>query len=382
VGGQAFTPHFSLADADGNAYVEMPAKATGNDKFCCDPDSNDWYETVKLNYGVDYVGGHVNHFDPVPDTWRKMLEILRFWAGKGIDGFRCDMAEMVPCEFWQWAIPQVKADYPGITFVAEVYNPDQYRNYIHNGHFDYLYDKVGLYDTLRIVTNGASASSITNCWQSVDDIHEHMLNFLENHDEQRIASPYFCNSAEKGRPAMIVCALLRENPVMVYFGQELGEPGMDHEGFSGEDGRTTIFDYWSVPTLRRWHQGKPLAAERRLRSIYRQMLHLCNSERTLVHGQFFDLMYVNQDTLDTSRQYAYLRHCNGEMTLIVANFGDQPVDTAVRIPQHALDCAQLPHGSYTCRNLLTGTETIITLTTESALPISIPPHNAILFKLS
>jgi glycosidase len=79
---------------------------------------------VKLNYGIDYMNGGICHFDPVPDTWCKMLDILLFWASKKIDGFRCDMAEMVPVEFWEWAIPQVKKKYPKILFIAEVYNPN------------------------------------------------------------------------------------------------------------------------------------------------------------------------------------------------------------------------------------------------------------------
>lgn len=380
--GQEFKPFDVDLGTGKDTYHEFPARATGNDCYTASPNRDDWYETVKLNYGVDPWNGST-HFDPIPSTWHKMLDILKFWTSRGVDGFRCDMAHMVPVAFWHWAIRQIKDINPDIIFIAEIYDVALYRSYIFDGGFDYLYDKVTLYDTLRgILTGGWPASDLTRCWQTVEGIGSHMLNFLENHDEQRIASQQFLGDPFKALPALVVSATMSPGPFMLYAGQELGEPAADAEGYSGHDGRTTIFDYWSVPTLRRWHQGKPLAAERRLRSIYRQMLHLCNSERTLAHGQFFDLMYVNQDTLDTSRQYAYLRHCNGEMTLIVANFGDQPVDTAVRIPQHALDCAQLPHGSYTCRNLLTGTETIITLTTESTLPISIPPHNAILFKLS
>src|SRR5690606_10508405 len=130
-------------------YNEYPAKVTGNDCFTHQPSVQDWYETVKLNYGVDYQNGRTEHFDPIPDTWIKMKDILLYWAGKSVDGFRCDMAEMVPLAFWQWVIPQVKNAYPNILFLAEIYNPNVYRDFLRHNTFDFLYDKVGLYDVLR-----------------------------------------------------------------------------------------------------------------------------------------------------------------------------------------------------------------------------------------
>ena len=224
-----FEPYFDLNDKDGTAYSECPAKATGNDHFDNHPGINDWYETVKLNYGVDYcdAGGRSYHFDPIPDTWQKMVDIISFWAGKGVDGFRCDMAEMVPTEFWSWAIGMVKAAYPGILFIGEVYNPSLYRSFVACG-FDYLYDKVGMYDCLcGVMRSTCLASAITYQWQSVDDIKEHMLYFLENHDELRIASDFLAGDARRGIPAAIVSVLMNSNPFMLYAGQEFGERGMD-----------------------------------------------------------------------------------------------------------------------------------------------------------
>lgn len=372
-------------------YVEYPAKATGNDCFSPNPSITDWYETVKLNYGVDYTGGHHKHFDPTPDTWLKMRDILLFWAGKQIDGFRCDMAEMVPVEFWHWVIPQVKQAFPNIIFIAEVYNPALYRSYIFDGGFDYLYDKVGLYDQLRAVTCGTdSAAHISQSWQAVADIQPHMLNFLENHDEQRLASEFFAGQAVKGRAGMIVAACMNTNPVMIYAGQELGERGMEAEGFSGRDGRTTIFDYWHVDTLGRWYnQGKIgntnlTQAECELQSFYTQLLNSCTKEKALSEGTFFDLMYANlgRGNFDEHRHYAFLRTFKNEVIVVIANFSDQSKQIAINIPQHAFDYLQLdPQNKCEALDLLTNEIESISFNPNQAVETYLPSLGGKLLKI-
>ena len=383
--GECFAPSIYLGEGQ-NAYVEFPAKATGNDCFHAHPGVNDWYETVKLNYGVDPWNGS-KHFDPIPPTWTKMADILLYWAAKGVDGFRCDMAHMVPVEFWHWAIAKVKESYPEIVFIAEIYDTNLYRDYIFNGGFDYLYDKVNLYDTLcDIVKRGSSASRITSCWHTVEGVQDHMLNFLENHDEIRVAAPQLFGSPEKAIPALVVSATISTSPFMLYAGQEMGENAEGAMGFSGDDGRTSIFDYISVPSIQRWYsEGKCNLMrlnnkERSLRAVYRKILKICNQEKAISKGLFFDLMYVNGENLDPDRQYVYLRHFGDETLLIAVNFAETDAIVNVSVPQHAIDFLGLAEGVHFMKELLSGKTQHAAVSASDKIRVDIPSHNAVIWK--
>ncbi|MBP5675491.1 MAG: alpha-amylase [Bacteroidales bacterium] len=295
-------------------YKEVPAKASGN-AFTSSPGINDWYETVKLNYCPWHT-----------PTWDRMYQAVRFWALKGVDGFRCDMVELVPPEFLQWLIAEIKREFPEIIFIAEVYQKENYRRYIDEVGFDLLYDKSGLYDTLRAVTcSNASAKGITWDWQFLQDLQPRMLNFLENHDEQRLASDFFCGTPQGGYAALAVSLLLNTAPFMLYFGQEQGERGMDSEGFSGLDGRTSIFD-WNA---KHFGPGKLLPA-------YSELLALAKTP-AFREGRTYDLCYCQDGAFNPDRHFAWLRTDGRETWLLAANFGDE-TQLTLRIPPEALDC--------------------------------------------
>lgn len=381
--GCSFEPYLDLYAGTAEPYHEEPAKATGNDHFDNKPGHNDWYETVKLNYGVDYYAGGVGHFNPVPDTWFKMRDILLFWASKGIQGVRCDMAEMVPVKFWRWAIAEVRRQYPDYLFIGEVYNPALYRQYVEAG-FTYLYDKVGMYDTLRDITAGGSATRITSAWQSTDDIADHMLYFLENHDEQRIASQFFAGDAFKAIPALVVSTLFRSCPYMHYFAQEYGEKGMDKEGFSGKDGRTTIFDYWSVDTMCRADEGTLTDDEKALADIYSKLMNFARTDKT-VSGQSYDLMYANPHSasFNPDRQYAFLRRSGRQLLVVVVNFDSLDRNLKLNIPEHAFEYLNLPDGKdIEGEDILTGVSVAVRLSSQEPLSITVPKNGAAILKFN
>lgn len=343
-------------------FEEYPAKATGNNCFSPTPGINDWYETVKINYCDSY-----------NRTWEKMYDIIDFWASKGVDGFRCDMVELVPVEFFKWLIAKVKETHPGLIFIAEVYKKELYNEYIRNVGFDFLYDKSGLYDTLRTIVEKntgndylpvelwQSATGITRNWQFLGDLQPYMLNFLENHDEQRFCSEFFGKSTKAAMAPLYTSLFMNTAPFMIYFGEEAGECGMDEEGFSGRDGRTTIFDWWSVGSIRRLRK---LISSGEYKSLNpgkitkaglkkEEAEHFCRfamatrfaaSDEAIRKGSTYDLCYCNygSEGFDKDRHYVFLRDHHDHTLLIACNFSNHDTKMKITIPQHAFEWMEIP----------------------------------------
>ncbi len=362
-----------------NKFKEEPAKWTGNGSRLAQPDMNDWYETVKVNYGVSPEGnkhfevlpeGYENedfksHFEfwkdkDIPDSWIKFRDIALYWLDKGVDGFRYDMAEMVPVEFWSYMNSSIKMKNPEAFLLAEVYNPSLYRDYIKKGKMDYLYDKVQLYDTIKHIMQGhGKTDNIPPILEYLKDIEHHMLHFLENHDEQRISSSEFAGNADKGMPAMVVSATSSTAPTMIYFGQEVGEDGSENAGF-GLPTRTSIFDYIGVPAHQRWINnaqfdgGQLTNEERNLRDFYKRLLNFTISSSALV-GEYQDIHLYNRENTEGyyDKVLSFVRWSVDEKLIIVSNFDDtNAFEFDLKIPSSLIQKWELITGEYTFEDQL------------------------------
>lgn len=363
-------------------FDENPAKWTGNGSRLAQPKADDWYETVKINYGVrpdgskdfpelpeDYryknAEAHYQFWQgkSVPSSWVKFRQIAEFWIEKGVDGFRYDMAEMVPVEFWSYLNAHIKHQRADFFLLAEIYNPAEYRNYIQLGKMDYLYDKVEMYDGLKDIIHGKKNTDVIETVQAgMADIERNMLHFLENHDEQRIASEPFAGSPEKAKPAMVVSTLISSSPTMLYFGQEVGEQGALDSGF-GKPTRTTIFDYAGVPAHQRWMNGgkfdggKLTPPEKALRAFYSELLLLSASHPAML-GQYQSLHSFNKSHSQAypHNVFAFARWADtGEKLIVVSNFSNtDTADIQLHLPASLSDQWQLQAKDYPLTDLLGG----------------------------
>lgn len=363
--------HFYYLEAGKNLVLpggeypeEQPARVTGNNAISHTPGQFDWYETVKLNYGFDFTNGTktFENREKQPKTWRTMDEIIAYWQGLGVDGFRCDMAHMVPMEFWRWAVKRAKAREQKVCFFAEAYDTDPMK-VTHGNVLDELLDAgfEGVYDSKSydlvkgIYEKGKWANDLDDVLFDEKRLHS-MLRYAENHDEVRLASPkhWGGNGARVGMP---VCAFLfgiGQGASLFYNGQEVGEPAIGAEGYSGDDGRTSIFDYTSLPELQKWvyghcYSGFDLSEEQKaLREWYLSWMNLIQ-QPAFAAGKTYGLNASNKhnpsygrltgETCSGHWLYSFLRYDEiaDQAYLVAINFHPKETlkDITIELPEAA-----------------------------------------------
>lgn len=371
--GRAISPTCqALGGCDGLYDAErVYGRVTGNNVASWEPGGGDWYETAKLNYGFDFRGGvhGVRTYPtvaepsrPIPDTWRKMDAVLAHWQEFGVDGFRCDMAHWIPMEFWSWAIGRARARKSGTWFLAEAYDDDPNKVTGDNvlvallqAGFDAVYDHAS-YRLLKSIYDGPKwANDLDAVLGASAPVHG-ALRYAENHDEVRLAHPG--NWAGVGvATGCAVTALLfgiGRGPVLLHNGQEVGEPASHPEGFGGGAGRSSLFDYGSMPEMVRWvngHRydgGRLSPSQRGLRAAYARILLVLDHE-AFTTGEFIPLNGVNIQNPGFGRLpgesasghwvYAYLRTpgAGRNAVLVVANL--HPAQSLAGLEIHLSDAA-------------------------------------------
>jgi glycosidase len=345
-------------------------RVTGNNVISWSPSINDWYETVKLNYGHDFTQGRFTAHLPgadaspeqVPKTWRTMDAVLAYWQEMGIDGFRVDMAHMVPMEFWRWVVTRCRGRSSGVFFAAEAYDNDPAKltdghvlDELLNAGFDAVYDDPS-YDVLEGLYDAGKWANDLDPLTFIGARFHKSLRYGENHDEVRLASSKEWGGLgmKVGRPVSAVLYALGRGPIMMYNGQEVGEPADGAEGFGGDDARTSIFDYWSMPEFTKWvndgkFDGGRLSPEQvAMRQWYSKLLR-ATQDKAFTAGEFYGLNHANKENPRFGRigdesasghwLYAFLRsdRSSGRASLVVANFhgSDTIRGASARIPEDA-----------------------------------------------
>jgi glycosidase len=329
------------------------ARATGDNFAGLSPSANDWYETIKLNYGLDFTNG-TTQFAPMPTTWTLIDHVLAYWQAHGIDGFRCDFAHYVPDEAWRYLIAQARIRDPGTFFFAEAY--DRLPGLIGDG-FDAVYHDA-TYDTLKNVYIGhGGQTELEGVLGALGDPdRNHYVEYLENHDERRVASPIVTSggpddsgfgSAAAAHQLAPLQYLWSGGPILMLNGQEVGEPGAGAEGFGGDDGRTTIFDYWSMPAMVRWWNGTLSPAETALRAWYADLLALAQDPAVQSNRywglEYFDRTSMFGDCPDALFTFARFETGGERLIVVVANFAPGSATSGrIRIPLDLASAAGLP----------------------------------------
>ncbi|MBK1855432.1 hypothetical protein JO972_10715 [Verrucomicrobiaceae bacterium 5K15] len=396
-------------------------KVTGNNAITWSPSRNDWYETIKLNYGHDFsVGPPCQLIHPLPapdailsmtpDTWQKMDSILAYWQDMGVEGFRVDMAHMVPMPYWHWQIRRCRQRNASVFFMAEAYDNDPAKltdgnvlDELLTAGFNAVYDAPS-YDVLKaVIEHGKWANDLDEATSPFCPRFHSALRYAENHDEVRIASPreWAAAGMDIGRPVCAILFGLGRGPIMIYNGQETGEAALDAEGFCGDNARTSIFDYWSMPSFTPWvnnhrYDGAKLNQPRKeLRNFYSRLLRLC-AEPAFTAGEFYGLNFANHNNPNYGRHggefvsghwlYSYLRYdaASGQTFLVVVNLhpSETLVNVHVQIPENALQWMNnsAEHLSFTDRlGSATATKSTAAELPTLGLPLGNLPPKATLY---
>ncbi len=347
-------------------------RATGNNVASWQPQAHDWYETIKLNYGYDFTTGaacYPNAIEPehpVPRTWEWLDDLIAHWQGEGVDGFRCDMAHLIPPEFWHWVIARARERQPEVVFVAEAYEddpaavrsrhpivamlPEPVTTALLDAGFDAVYEGQ-VRKLLKAMAEGKWANDLDALLEAPLTALR-ALRYAENHDEVRLAAAW--GGMEIGRPVSAILFGLSQGPVLLYNGQELGEAAGEGSarGYGGGNARTSIFDYGVMPEVAKWANGgrwdgASLGPEQRaLRAFYGRLLKVVG-EPAFCSGICVALNGINTGNPQFGRVagevasghwlYAFLRYegRSGQCFLVVVNLHRSEAfrDVLLRLPE-------------------------------------------------
>ena len=261
------------------------------------PPNADWPDVAKLDYAN-------------PETRAYMTAMIAHWLREaGVDGFRCDVAGMVPTDFWEAARPQLQAIRPDLFMLAEWSAPDLLLRA-----FDADYAWPFHAALTRILSLGAPASQLRATWEEERRVFPQgslHLRFSDNHDEKRAIARF-------GEPAALAAQALvftLDGIPLVYNGMEVGD--------TTESGGPALME--KLPIF--W----PIAARRpEFPAFYQEMIGLRRAHPALRQGETTWL-----DNAAPDRLVSFLRRAGDEEVLVAVNLSSRPLDATVQVPSGA-----------------------------------------------
>jgi glycosidase len=260
----------------------------------------DWTDVIQLDYDNQ-------------EMRKDMIASMKYWlTDTGIDGFRCDVAHMVPVDFWDQVRPALEAIKP-VFLLAE---SDQY--FLQENAFDATYGWPFHHLMNDIASGRKTANAISYHFSKIDSLFPEgaiIMQFTSNHDENSWNGTVR-ERLDGGVKTFAVLAATVPGMPLIYSGQE-----------AGLDKRLQFFEKDPID----WK-------EHEMFSFYRTLLSLKKRNTALWNGSSGGSLTRITST-DNKSVYAFLREKGNDRVLVILNLTGQPVTVRLRGRKHA--------GSYT-----------------------------------
>lgn len=276
---------------DSKLVEEHPEWLTKNEEGAIVSPNPDWTDVADLDYD--------NH-----ELRKYMIEMMKYWVRDvGIDGYRCDVSELVPTDFWDTARRELEKIRP-VIMLSEGTFPEH-----HVTAFDLTYSW-NLYDALGKVVSGSTQARV------FDDLLRHesyqfpkgslRMRFNTNHDKNAWEAPAVEKYSPQGSKATALMMFTYPGIPLIYNGEE-----------AGNNKKLNLFEKVNID----WNKGKEF------RDFYTMLALLRREHEALRVGTYASLRNTGGPKL-----YSFVRQTASDTVIVILNLSAKPVQAEIMLP--------------------------------------------------